>query len=260
MPPPPPPIVVDSVAQIRSFLVSARSALAASVDADSQPTIPTRSLSSKLASHLLPRQAETTLISIQSKYGALGSSPEPGVVVGIVLAAVAGFLLLLWAVYSCLGVAPAASEYTSTYGGTASVLTLRSRHHHHHKSSSPRMRAAIVTEEVRTTTRASGGRSSGPVIVDAEPPPREHIEIREERRHSRAPSARIVHEDSDDEVVVIEEDSPPRRQRRRSSTHYSSDNYRRESGYRDVDPDRYAGGDSPMRSVRRESRRRSGDR
>lgn len=71
--------------------------------------------------------------------------------------------------------------------------------------------------------------------------------IVEERRVSRGPSP-MRRVDGDDIVEVIEEGSsivdvqspPPRRDRRR----------RNSGGYRSVDPNQYAGGDYPQRSVR----------
>jgi len=57
--------------------------------------------------------------------------------------------------------------------------------------------------------------------------------------------------------VVIEEHSPPRRARRRSTSAVRMRSVeRRSSGYRDVYPDQFAGGDEPIRHVRRSSSRR----
>jgi hypothetical protein len=218
---------------------------------------PTRTLAS-LISRVLPRQntAATALVSIPGSYGGLNSSPDPGTVAGIVLGSVGGFLLLLWLIYLCVnfGNPDTASSY-----GTASIATRRSRrssHRHHHKP--PVRLRATETVEVRTRERGSGshGHGGGPIIVDAAPSV-ERVHIVEERRSSRVPPPppRVV-DSSDDEVVVIEENSPPRR--RRSSAGRRSEDRRRESGYREVDPERFAGGDAPLRDVsRRGSRRRS---
>lgn len=58
----------------------------------------------------------------------------------------------------------------------------------------------------------------------------------------RAPPPPVAVEREDDIVEVIEEHSPPRRVRS------SRD---RNSGYRPVDPDSYAGGGRPIRKVSR---------
>lgn len=201
--------------------------------------------------------AKHTPTTIPGGYGGLGSGLDPGTIVGITLGSVGGFMLLLWLIYWCinLGRVPVDADARSTVSmGTSSVLTQRlrrdSRHrshrghshrrHHHHRS--PRRE----TVEVRT------GR--GPFVVGEGA--REVVVEETVRGVSRGPPAappppRVV--EDEDEVVVIEEDSRPRRHRSRRSG-----SRRRESGYRDVDPDRFAGGDAPVREVRRSggSRRR----
>lgn len=78
---------------------------------------------------VLPRQyAETS--TIPAYYGALYSSPSPGAVVGITLGAVAGFILILFLIYTCVNLG-GYSTAISESGGTASVVTRRSRHHYH---------------------------------------------------------------------------------------------------------------------------------
>lgn len=108
-----------------------------------------------------------------------------------------------------------------------------------------------MTERVRVTTRESTRQSRGPpnggepIIVDAPGPsgPRGGGYDDEDD------------DDDEDEVVVIEENSPPRRnkKKRRSGGSVRRD---REGGYRDVDPERFAGGDAPIREVRRDRRSR----
>ncbi|KAJ9138944.1 hypothetical protein NKR23_g8240 [Pleurostoma richardsiae] len=211
---------------------------------------PTRTTQSGATRALAARQ-DTTTSTVPGHYPALGSGPDPGTVVGIVLGSVGGFLLLLWLFYTIANFGGSDAE---SYG-TASVVTRhnhsRSRssrpqhrqHRHHHKS--PRRE----TVEIRTTSRGPPDRGERVVVEETT-----------RRSASRAPSVappppRVVSED--DEVVVIEEHSPPRRHRsskRRSSG--AGGGSRRESGYyRDVDPDRYAGGDAPPRHVRSSSRR-----
>lgn len=70
-------------------------------------------------------------------------------------------------------------------------------------------------------------------------PPIERVEriVVEESRDVRRERERSP---EDDEVVVIEEHSPPRRKKNRRESRGSEDD-RRESGYRTVDPGAYAG-------------------
>lgn len=206
-------------------------------------------------SRIHPRQnsATQTITTIPATYGSLYSSPDPGTVVGITLGSVGGFVLVLWLIYTFinLGNPDTASSY-----GTASVVSRRSRrrstrrHSHRHKSRSPLPMRETV--EIRTS------RGGGPVVVE-EPPPRvvsgeriERVVLEETRRtasRARGKAPNVEDDSSDDEVVVIEEHSPPRRHR---STRRSS-SPRRESGYREVEPDRFGGGDRPIRGVRRGS-------
>ncbi len=206
---------------------------------------------------LAGRQAVVVATStVPSTYGALNAGPDPGTVVGITLGAVGGFLIFVYLIYMCMSFGGPADGASSI--GTASVVTRKSRrasrnHHHHHR---PRRE----TVEVRRATSTSRG--GGAILVDEViTPSRDRVErivVEESRRRStsRPPPPIVPHPppgpilSDDDEVVVIEEHSPPRRHRskRRSA-----------SGYRDIDPDRFAGGDSHLRDVRR-SRRVSRDR
>ncbi|KAF9881823.1 hypothetical protein CkaCkLH20_00969 [Colletotrichum karsti] len=164
---------------------------------------------------LIHRQTLDDDVVVPAHYG--GWSPlSSGAIVGITLGAVAGFLLILWMIYTCLNFGrPVENSSSSVYTGTAtSVLSVRSRsRHRHRKHRSPaRGPRIIATEEVRVRERESVSRSRpppGPVIVDAEPPMRE-------RRASRGPPPpRFVPDDDEDEVVVIEEHTPERRRRSR---------------------------------------------
>jgi hypothetical protein len=202
------------------------------------------------ATPIQPRQTVQTS-TIPAFYGALYSGPDPGTVVGIVLGSVGGFIVLLWLLYTCINIGNPADASSSV--GTASVVTRKtrrsSRHHHHRRS-----RGEAETVEIRTSSRAPAT-----VIVEEERDIGPERIVVEERRRSVSrgppppmPAPRVV-EDDDDEVVVIEEQSPPRRRRSRSKRGSAE---RRSSGYRDIDPDRFAGGDSPMREIRRSSSRR----
>lgn len=256
----------------------------------------------------LPRQyAETS--TIPAYYGALYSSPSPGAVVGITLGAVAGFILILFLIYTCINLG-GYSAAISESGGTASVVTRRSRHHYrssqhseagggvrggmykHRRSSRRRSRSTSSagdggeTVEIRRTKTSrtdrrgrSGdahrhGHGDG-IILEERHQSRpmgqghghgqavaERIVVEERRRgrrrqsrtaRSRSPPERgpIVVESSEPshpherERIVVEEDvssvsSPPGPPRRRRS-----------SGYRDIRPGEFAGGDEPLREIRR---------
>ncbi|KAJ0309941.1 hypothetical protein COL516b_002443 [Colletotrichum fioriniae] len=157
---------------------------------------------------LLPRQTTTNgVVVVPATYGGW-SSLGAGAIVGITLGAVAGFLLVLWMVYTCLNFGrPIEASSSSVYTGTASVVSVRRQRsksrHRHRKHRSPRARV-IATEEVRVRESVSRPRApsgGGPIIVEAAPPP-----PMQERRHSRAPPPRIVTDDEEDEVV--EETTP----------------------------------------------------
>ena len=87
------------------------------------------------------------------------------------------------------------------------------------------------------------------------PRPRSRSPIRTESRVEErviVEERRATHSPDDEIVEVIEEDEPPRRERpSRNRPH---------SGYRSVDPERYAGGNLPMEEVysKRSSRRERG--
>lgn len=206
-------------------------------------------------SRVLIAQRDTTTSTIPGAYPGINDGPDAGEVVGITLGAVGGFLLLLWLVYTCLSIGNR-QDTLSSYG-TASVVTRKSRRRHskHHHRSPSRRRETV---EVRTS------RTVPPVV---EPPP-ERIVMEETIRRSSGPPPgpppppmaappppRFVPVDDDeDEVVVIEEHSPPPRRHKTKSHRRRSSSARRESGFREVDPDRFAGGDAPLRDVRRSSR------
>ncbi|KAK3190404.1 hypothetical protein K4F52_003425 [Lecanicillium sp. MT-2017a] len=191
---------------------------------------------------VLPRQNNNDDIIIPTTYSALSSSPNPGIVAGIVLGSVGGFLLILALLYSCLGWAP----ITLPRGAVSDDLSMRSRsvlsfrtrttshnkHHHHSHGSHRKTRPVRATEmfEVRTTERTSTSRPRQAV------PPQSRGSVRVE---TVQPPPRVVRDDSssdEDEVVVIEEHSPPPRRKshrqsggsrrgdeRRSSRRYSRD-------------------------------------
>lgn len=270
------------------------------------------------ASRVLPRQyAETS--TIPAYYGALNSSPSPGAVVGITLGAVAGFILILFVIYTLINLGGYSTAISESGAGTESVVTRRSRRHHnrsstyhsetgggsrvldkHRRRNRSRSTSSAgdddgeggETAEIRRTSKTTrradhrrgrsgdahghGGHGHGDDIVLEERhrsrsmgqpqqgvPVTERVIIEERRRStkkqsrrsgagvSRSPPRPIVVEASEPshpherERIVVEEDvssvsSPPGPPRRRRS-----------SGYRGIRPDGFAGGDEPLREVRR---------
>ncbi|KAH6635305.1 hypothetical protein B0J18DRAFT_43824 [Chaetomium sp. MPI-SDFR-AT-0129] len=259
---------------------------------------------------LLPRQDNPTppiqTATIPANYGALHSGPDPGAVAGITLGAVAGFVLLLWLVYTIVNLGnpssgtTVADTSTVVTEGTGSVYTRRRRRSSHRRGaggspvrvvSRSRSRSRSHTATTRRYShrgkaetveiRRGRGGSGGPVIVEevvtASSPPmaevdRVIIEERSRRRRSISrpvsggpmppPPRHVLSSDSEsessrggtdeNEVVVIEEHSPPRRTRRGSRVR----SVERSSGFREVDPERFAGGDAPFVDVRRSGSRR----
>ncbi|ORY63179.1 uncharacterized protein BCR38DRAFT_485945 [Pseudomassariella vexata] len=216
-------------------------------------TLTLRSVASRL---IIPRLA-TDVTTVPEGYGRTRNGPDAGTVVGIVLGSVAGFLLVLWLIYTLVNLGNPKVTVETASVGTASVVTRKSRHkkrksHHSHSHShgSPVRRETVEVRRER-------------IVVDPPPPPRPDRIVVEETTRSRSrappppPTPPPPMSESDDEVVVIEENSPPRR---RESRHKRRSAERRSGGaYRDVDPYLYAGGDAPMRDVSRrrsESRRR----
>jgi D-alanyl-D-alanine carboxypeptidase len=134
-------------------------------------------LSSSFRLPLLPRQNDNSdFAPVPTSYGSSSSSPHPGVVAGIVVGSVGGFLLLLFLLYSCLGfgpsiwVQPSRSEYTAASQSVLSFRTRRTSRSRRHHSRGPRV---TETYEVRTRESRGGGRARSrappPVVVD-EPP------------------------------------------------------------------------------------------
>ena len=178
----------------------------------------TRSLTS-----LLRRQVDPSVIP--TTYSGLNAGPTPGTVVGIVFGSVAGFLLVLWLIYSIF----------NTRGFSRDISSLEEE--------------VVVRRRSRSPRRSSPRRSS-PRRPPSSRSRSETIEVsrnRSPRRETRRETVileetRRAPQREDDIVEVIEEHSPVRRVRRES---------RRESGYRTVDPEAYGGGDRPLRKVRR---------
>jgi hypothetical protein len=196
-----------------------------------------------LGASLAKRQS---LIAVPSAYPYMNSGPAPGTVVGIVFGAVAGFLLLLYLLYTCFsGMGFGSSNDTATVVSASSVVTSRRKD----IGRSPRRETLRERETIEVR------RERTPLRERSRTPVRETVvveEMREERRPSRVRESSRIRPEPDDEVVVIEEHSPPRRKSKRRERERERD---RDGGYRVVDPMDYAGGDRPIRVVRGERRR-----
>ena len=119
------------------------------------------------------------------------SGPQPGTVVGIVLGSVAGFLLVVWLLYTLTN-GNAQTGTTTAMAGEEEIVVRRPRRNSHGGRSRGSRRPEV--REVSRSPRRSGGRSQ--IIV-------------EERRASARPRSIIVEErhrvPGDDIVEVIEE-------------------------------------------------------
>ena len=183
---------------------------------------PTRNTNTVTATPLIP-----------ANYAGINDGPTPGTVVGIVFGSVAGFLLLLWLIYTCFNFS--GTNARSSVVEEEVVIRRHSRSPSRRRSSprrspprglpSSRSRSESVMEEIRSTRERT-------------PPPRresrrETVIIEETRRPARQ---------EDDVIEVIEEHSPappPPRERRKSG------------GFRIVDPEEFGGGNRPQRKVSR---------
>ncbi|KAL6703606.1 hypothetical protein ACN47E_009466 [Coniothyrium glycines] len=127
------------------------------------------------------------------------SGPQPGTVVGIVLGSVAGFLLIVWLLYSLTN-GGTRTRTTTAMAGEEEIVVRRRRN-----SQGGRSRGSRQVREVREISRSprrSGGRSQ--IIVDERRPPTRTRSIIVEERH-RVPG--------DDVVEVIEEHEDYRERR-----------------------------------------------
>ena len=128
------------------------------------------------------------------------SGPEPGTVVGIVLGSVAGFLLIVWLLYSLTNTNKTGT--TTAMAGEEEIIVRRPRRNSHGNRS--RRNSHAQMREVSRSPRQSSGRSH--IVVEerrAPPPPRTRSIVVEERR--RVPN--------DDVVEVIEEHEDYRERR-----------------------------------------------
>ncbi|KAF2772675.1 hypothetical protein EJ03DRAFT_324665, partial [Teratosphaeria nubilosa] len=185
----------------------------------------------RTASNLLRRipkngrlRARQNTVAIPQVYKGLDSGPAPGAVVGIVLGAVVGFLLLIW----LLWVLSNGSSFIRTSNVEEEDVYVSRR-----RSRSPRSRRSSRRTEM--TSRSPDRRRERVIrqerIVRDVPPPREPSRMRETviiddlPRGPPPPMERRV--EGDDIVEVIEEHSsigtappPPRTSRTRRSSGY----------------------------------------
>ena len=222
--------------ELRSLLPSLHN-LAPRLPLPDATPLPTRTipLSRTLAS-LFQRQTTVTTTAnpiIPQTYSGLGSGPQPSTIVGIVFGSVAGFLLLLWLIYTCFGLGGGPQGRSAVV--EEEVIRRRSRSPPRRPRSSTRRTAAAssisesehVMEEVRSHHSHHSHHS---------PPPRRNSSRREtiivEETVRRAPPPQ------DEFVEVIEEhDVPPPRRSRKSS------------GFKHIDPEAYGGGDGKFRRM-----------
>ncbi|KAF4979937.1 hypothetical protein FZEAL_3948 [Fusarium zealandicum] len=195
--------------------------------------------------------SSSSFTAVPSTYGAADNSPHPGVVAGIVLGSVAGFLLLLYLIYMLLHGGPvivreetSGAPMSSVTGDSSthasrSVMSFRRDRRQQRK---PRSTGSRRTRSRATTVRSRdrSRRRVSPVIVDPAPP-------------RVVPGSGVSTVSSDNEIIVEEEHTPP--PRRSYGQRQSQDRYRREPLVRD---DGY--GPPRDHSPRRDSRRYSRDR
>ncbi|KAK0514585.1 hypothetical protein JMJ35_003202 [Cladonia borealis] len=181
-----------------------------------------------------PPPAQTTNPLIPTTYSGLNAGPTPGTVVGIVFGSVAGFLLLLWLIYTCFGLnnnGVVQSSVVDERRETEVVETRRSRRTSTRRSSPHRPPPPESSQSASEIIEVESRRDRTPPRRESR---RETVIIEETRRRPA----------EEDIVEVIEEHSPVRRESTKRERRVSS-------GYRNVDPEAFAGGDRPQRKVRR---------
>jgi hypothetical protein len=132
------------------------------------------------------------------------SGPEPGTVAGIVLGSVAGFLLIVWLLYSVTQGGMGGAGTTTAMAGQEEIVVRRPRRNSHGGGGGGRSRVSRRQEvrEISRSPRRSGGRSQI-IVEERRGPPRPRSIIVEDRH--RVPN--------DDVVEVIEEHEDYRERR-----------------------------------------------
>ncbi|UKZ73976.1 hypothetical protein TrVFT333_001630 [Trichoderma virens FT-333] len=216
------------------------------------------------AASLVARQqgsAETTFVVIPDSYGSLHDSLTPGAIVGIVIASVVGFILLLLVIYTILGFGPVSTlvrtaEVTESKSYVSrSMLSSARPKSEKPKKKVPSMHGARVLSirrerTTRTSKRRSERRGKEPVIVEPAQRKREPSPLTTISSSSGAgPAPRRdplpSDYDEDNEVVVIEETTPSsRRHSRKAGPSRDADgrgrrSSSRRSSYSEYDDRRY---------------------
>jgi hypothetical protein len=170
-----------------------------------------------LARDTTPRQPATKRQSFMVQQGIIPtyynlSGPTPGTVVGIVLGSVAGFLLIVWLLYSLTQGGGFKSGGTTAMAGQEEIIIKRPRRNSHGGNRSRGKRQEV--REISRSPRRSGGRSQ--IIVEerrAGPPPMRPRSVVVESRQ-RVPNDDVV------EVIEEHEDYRERRGSRRAPGGY----------------------------------------
>lgn len=196
------------------------------------------------------RQSNGNIVAIPTVYAGLDSGPAPGVVVGIVLGSVIGFLFLLW-LFSVLSKG-AGGFVTANQDEEESVVVTRERR----RDRSDRSRRSRGPEMSRASPRRDRVYRQERIIRDFPPAARSpsRSRVREAVIVDDLPPPRERRVEGDDIVEVIEEHSdinPPRRKSRRGSGYRSVETPPSISGgFRPVDPYQFAGGNYRQQRVR----------
>jgi len=244
------PPSIQSVSASDTRMLDARQPLAPAA----QPV--TIDTNENVARSLLQPRQQGGIVPIPTVYQGLNSGPAPGAVVGIVLGSVLGFIFLIW----LLWILSNGSSFIRTNRDEEEEVVV-SRHRNTRSSDRRRSHRTEMSQKGRSPRRDRVYRQER-ITRDFPAPARspgvsrvrgETIFVDESRTERRV--------DGDDIVEVIEEHSsvgggePPRRKSKRASSGYRSvSNYppspQPPGGFRTVDPDLYAGGNYPQRSVR----------
>ncbi|CAF9910287.1 MAG: hypothetical protein ALECFALPRED_006453 [Alectoria fallacina] len=235
--------------QLRSLL-SPLHDLAPRLPPPNSSRLPTKTapLARTLAS-LFQRQTTVTRTAnpiIPATYTGLNSGPTAGDIVGIVFGSVAGFLLILWLIYTCFGLGGGAQGTSSIV--EEEVVRRRSRSPSRRapsRRSSPR-RSSPRRSSPRRTVVASSVSESEHVMEEVRrertrtPPPRRNSSRREtvvvEETTIRRPPPPAPRDDEFVEVIEEHDEPPPRRTKK-------------PSGFTHVDPEAFGGGDGRFKRV-----------
>ncbi|TGJ83000.1 hypothetical protein E0Z10_g5765 [Xylaria hypoxylon] len=173
--------------------------------------------------------------TVPQGYGNAPFGPDSGVVAGIVLGSVAGFLLLLAFIYWCIniGQGPRMLEEGSVGGGTSSVVSWHTRQrgpprrHHRRSRHSPRREKIEIRRERTVPVQVEREEQ----IIVEEFRPRSRSRSRPRERSGPLPPRSVL---SDDDMIVVEEDrTPPRIRRDSMRSHRTRRSDDRRSPYRE---------------------------